>query len=115
MFHYTHPITQPNFIEGDYMKETIVITYVSSKPEQARGNAKSRYKAARAAKFAKAQQDKQLSRSIVKTAFDASERTVKALTMPTMKSKEPQSTACCLPDIAKFAVNAKKPERITAR
>lgn len=97
------------------MKEIIVVTYKSSKPAMACGNAKSRRKALRAVKFANAQQDRKLSKSIVKTAFNATERAVKALTMPTVKSKEPESTSCCLPDIAKFAVNAKRVERVTAR
>lgn len=97
------------------MKEIIVITYKSSKPSQSNGNAKTRYKAARAAKFSKAREDKALERKIVKSALNLTERVAKALTMPTAKSKESESSACCLPEIALFAVNAKKSESITAR
>lgn len=94
---------------------TIVITYLSEKPVQGRGNAKSRRKAMRAAKTEQVRVDRALERKIVKSALNLTERTAKVVSMPTFKSKEPESSICCLPEIALFAVNAEKPERITAR
>lgn len=83
---------------------TIVITYLSDKPVQGRGNAKSRRKTARAAKFAQAKVDKELRNKIASAASGLTERAYKAVSMPTVRSKQIITGSCCLPEVAKFRV-----------
>ena len=86
---------------------TIVITLKSDLPEFVRGNAKSRRRALRAAKFAESQADLSLARDISSAATKCSVTTLKAISLPAMKEAE-QTGSICIPDVAMYQAGHRK-------
>lgn len=90
---------------------TVVITYL------AKDNAKSRYRARRAAKREQANADASLSRKIAVIASGCSSMKVaRAINGPSVRDVKEESGAMCLPDVALYAAGHRKPtESVTAR
>lgn len=90
---------------------TVVITYL------AKDNAKSRYRARRAAKREQANADTSLSRKIAVIASGCSSlKVARAINGPSVREVKEESGAMCLPDVALYAAGHRKPtESITAR
>lgn len=90
---------------------TVVITYL------AKDNAKSRYRARRAAKREQANADASLSRKIAVIASGCSSlKVARAINGPSVRDVKEEFGAMCLPDVAIFAAGHRKPtESVTAR
>lgn len=89
---------------------TVVITYL------AKDNAKSRYRARRAAKREQANADASLSRKIAVIASGCSSlKVARAINGPSVRDVKDESGAMCLPDVAIFAAGYRKSESVTAR
>lgn len=88
---------------------TIVITYL------AKDNAKTRYRARRAAKREQAEADARLARKIAVASAGCSLNVARATSAPSLREKH-ESGSACLPDVAKFAAGYRKSKDIvTAR
>lgn len=89
---------------------TVVITYL------AKDNAKSRYRARRAAKREQANADASLSRKIAVIASGCSSlKVARAINGPSVRDVKEESGAMCLPDVALYAAGYRKSESVTAR
>jgi len=90
---------------------TVVITYL------AKDNAKSRYRARRAAKREQAYADASFSRKIAVIASGCSSlKVARAINGPSVRDVKEESGAMCLPDVALYAAGYRKPtEPVTAR
>lgn len=89
---------------------TVVITYL------AKDNAKSRYRARRAAKREQANADASLYRKIAVIASGCSSlKVARAINGPSVRDVKEESGAMCLPDVALYAAGYRKSESVTAR
>lgn len=88
---------------------TVVITYL------AKDNAKTRYRARRAAKREQVEADARLARKIAVASAGCSLNVARATTSPSMREKH-EDGAACLPGVAKYAAGYRKSKDIvTAR
>lgn len=88
---------------------TVVITYL------AKDNAKTRYRARRAAKREQVEADARLARKIAVASAGCSLNVARATTLPSLREKH-EGGAACLPDVAKYAAGYRKSKDIvTAR
>lgn len=88
---------------------TVVITYL------AKDNAKTRYRARRAAKREQVEADARLSRKIAVASAGCSLNVSRATSSPSLREKH-ESAAMCLPEIAIYAAGYRKSKDIvTAR
>ncbi|NHW96213.1 hypothetical protein G9X48_11925 [Cronobacter sp. HA18006] len=84
--------------------------------KEAKGTAKSRYKARRAAKIEQAQQDASLARRIEQK-LSGCVRADKAASLGSLRCKEEdeRSGSICLPNVALYAAGYRKSKQLTAR
>ncbi|MDK1241829.1 hypothetical protein QMT30_19205 [Cronobacter sakazakii] len=84
--------------------------------KEAKGTAKSRYKARRAAKIEQAQQDASLARRIEQK-LSGCVRADRATSLVALRDyQEPEDGGCvCLPDVALYAAGHRNSKQVTAR
>ncbi|PUV58018.1 hypothetical protein ACP26G_14925 [Cronobacter sakazakii] len=84
--------------------------------KEAKGTAKSRYKARRAAKIEQAQQDASLARRIEQK-LSGCVRADRATSLAALRDyQEPDEGGCvCLPDVALYSAGYRKSNNVTAR